>query len=68
MTPKEKINAALKVALQYGSTEGGHHKAWVIDQMCRALLDEHEYDGFVALAKDGKDGPDTYEWDEGIAP
>lgn len=27
-----------------------------------------EYVAFVADAKNGEDGPDTYEWDEGIAP
>lgn len=27
-----------------------------------------EYRQFVADHKDGEDGPDTYDWDEGIAP
>lgn len=27
-----------------------------------------EYDEFVRGYCDGEDGPDTYEWDEGIAP
>lgn len=60
-------NEALTLAFEYGGFDGAHHKMWVIDQMCRALTGEN-YDTFVAHAKNGKDGPDTYEWDEGIAP
>ena len=26
------------------------------------------YSAFVRSAKDGEDGPETYEWDTGIAP
>jgi hypothetical protein len=58
---------ALDIAKSYGGIDGDHHKAWVIDQMCRALLGE-EYEKFVADARAGEDGPETYEWDVGIAP
>lgn len=58
---------ALEVALRYGGIDGGHHKAWVIDQMVRALTGAR-YEEWVRDAKDGEHGPDTYEWDEGIAP
>lgn len=58
---------ALDIALQYGGIDGGHHKMWVIDQMVRALTGEN-YGAWVAAANAGEDGPDTYEWDEGIAP
>lgn len=58
---------ALEIALRYGGIDGAHHKAWVIDQMVRALTGD-EYEQFVADAKAGEDGPETYEWDEGIAP
>ena len=61
------VELALECAREYGGIDGGHHKAWVIDQMCRALLGDR-YDEFVRKAKEGEDGPDTYEWDEGIAP
>jgi len=27
-----------------------------------------EYEAWVKAAKAGDDGPETYEWDEGIAP
>jgi hypothetical protein len=62
-----RIVDALIKAYKYGSIDGAHHKAWVIDQMSRDLLGEN-YEKFVEWAKAGDDGPDTYEWDEGIAP
>lgn len=58
---------ALEIAIRYGGIDGDHHKAWVIDQMVRALTDDR-YETVVADACDGADGPDTYDWDEGIAP
>ena len=61
------IEAALDIARRYGGIDGDHHNAWVIDQMCRALLGDG-YAAFMADAKDGEDGPETYSWDEGIAP
>jgi hypothetical protein len=63
----ERIQRALAFARDYGGTDGDWHKAWVIDQMVRALTADG-YAAWVADAKDGKDGPDTYEWSEGIAP
>ncbi len=30
--------------------------------------ESEEYLAWVARHKDGEDGPETYEWDEGIAP
>jgi hypothetical protein len=64
MTPTQK---ALNIAVRYGGIDGDHHKAWVIDQMVRALAGKG-YEKLVRDAKAGEDGPDTYEWDEGIAP
>lgn len=63
----ERIQAALDLALSYGGIDGDHHKAWVIDQMVRALTVD-DYEEWVKAAQDGEDGPDTYEWDEGIPP
>lgn len=61
---------AIDVALMYGSIDGAHHKAWVIDQMVRALLETGEaYAAWCLEKRDGADGPETYdEWDSGIAP
>ena len=65
---KEKTaTKALACARDYGQIDGGHHKMWVIDQMCRHILGD-DYDEFVTKAKVGEDGPETYDWDTGIAP
>jgi len=64
---QECIEKAIDLAVQYGGIDGDHHKAWVIDQMVRALAGDR-YEQIVADAKDGEDGPGTYSWDEGIAP
>ena len=63
-TDKQRIKAAVAVAVQYGGIDGDHHKTWVIDQMLRELLGE-TYDEFRedVLEEGGK-----YEWSEGIAP
>ncbi len=61
------IAAALLVAVRFGQTDGGHHKAWVIDQMVRALLGDR-YEAWVVTHNAGEDGPHTYEWGCGIAP
>lgn len=63
----ERIAAALAVAEQFGGIEGEHHRAWVIDQIVRALTGD-DYAEWVRTRKAGEDGPETYSWDEGIAP
>lgn len=63
----ERIESALSLAFRYGSADGAHHKAWLIDQMVRDLLGEN-YEEWVRKRKDGVHGPDTYDWDTGIAP
>ena len=87
----ERIEKAIGLAVRHGGTDGAHHKAWVIDQMVRALTgcpmetataidcngkpyayqrqgESDEYRALVARAQDGEDGPQTYEWEVGIAP
>lgn len=64
---EERIEAALDVISRHGSTDGAHHKQWVIDQVVRALTG-HKYDEWVAAQKAGDDGPETYEWEEGTPP
>jgi len=63
----DKINKALEFARDYGGIDGDHHKMWVIDQMVRALTGD-KYDEWVKKHNKGEDGPDTYEWETGIAP
>lgn len=64
---QERVDEALTLAREFGNTDGGHHKMWVIDQMVRALTGD-SYGQWVAETCDGEDGPETYWWDEGIAP
>lgn len=76
MNEQDRIQRALDIARRYGGIDGAHHKDWVIDQMVRALCgcegeplkENFEYLDFVSEACDGEDGPNTYDWDEGIAP
>lgn len=67
LTLEERIHKAVYYATLYGSIDGGHHKMWVIDQMLRALLGD-KYEEHIEHYREGEDGPDTYAWDEGIAP
>ena len=58
---------AVEVLLFDGAYDGAHHKQWVIDQAIRILMGDN-YDRTIEIFKSGEDGPDTYEWDEGIIP
>lgn len=63
----KRIEKAIELAVAYGNIDGAHHKMWVIDQMIRVLAGER-YKTIVKDAKAGEDGPNTYDWDCGIAP
>ena len=66
---ENRLCKALSVIFQYGQIKGDHHKAWVLDQVVRILLNNPEmYQNFLTYYKDGEDGPETYEWYTGIAP
>lgn len=66
-TPEDRIKTAIEVLEHYGGTDESHHQTWVIDQVARALLGA-DYPAWVIDMKDGEDGPDTYDWNEGIPP
>ena len=59
-----RLDTALNIA---SDVCGAHHKQWVIDQMARTLTGDR-YSEWIADRGWGEDGPDTYGWDEGIAP
>ena len=59
----QRIVDALVIARDYSQIDGGHHKAWCIDQMVRALLPT----GYAQFVRDFEEGG-KYSWDEGIAP
>ena len=64
---ESNIAEALELIVQYGGIDGAHHKQWVLDQVVRKLTGP-TYLNWVVEQCNGKDGPNTYEWDEGIAP
>lgn len=67
MTDAQRIKKATDLAMRFGGIDGDHHKMWVIDQMVRALTGS-KYRAWVKASKVGEDGPETYSWDEGVAP
>lgn len=64
---EKPVAYALEVIERYGGIDGQHHKTWVIDQVARMLTGDG-YNEWVREMKDGEDGPETYDWDTGIAP
>ena len=70
VTALREYNRRIQIALEYaeyGSFDGADHRMWVIDQMVRALTGD-EYEKWRRDYEAGEYGPDTYYWDEGIAP
>jgi hypothetical protein len=58
MTKQKRIEAVIEVAIEYGNTDGGHHKQYALDQILRILTGcptktEH--------ATDSQGTPYTYE-------
>jgi hypothetical protein len=58
-----RVDKALEVIVQYGGTDGSHHKTWTLDQAVRALTGcplvwRHEIakDGVEPYALDGEQG------------
>lgn len=63
----DRIQLATAMLLDNGWIDGGYHKMWVIDQVLRVLTGDR-YEQVITEWCAGEDGPDTYHWDEGIAP
>lgn len=63
----DRITEVLRVIGDFGGIDGAHHKQWVLDQIVR-ILTGYDYAAWVAAFEDGEDGPQTYEWNEGIPP
>ena len=69
----EKRNEeSLDIIFQFGGNDGVHHKQWVLNRAVEELLDrasdDTEYKEWIAEYRSGEDGPETYSWDEGVAP
>lgn len=63
-----KCHRVLNLLSEYGGIDGAHHKQWLLDQIARTVSGDVGYPDWVAAYQDGEDGPETYEWDTGIAP
>lgn len=63
----QKVLATLELIFSCGGIDGEHHKTWIIDQVVR-ILTAGVYDDWVKEYCAGENGPNTYSWDEGIAP
>lgn len=58
MSIKDRVAKAIDYAVRYGQIDGAHHKAWVIDQMVRALT------GCPVLIHEHRDRNGTVTTDE----
>jgi hypothetical protein len=63
-----KEMAVVNLISEWGAIGGEHHKQWLLDQILRNILSQTLYEQWVREWEDGEEGPDTYTWDEGIAP
>jgi hypothetical protein len=61
----EKVH---ELIYEWGGIDGAHHKQWLLDQILRETMTTGQYLKWVADYELGEDGPNTYEWDRGIAP
>ncbi len=61
----DRIKRAAAIAMQYGMTDGAHHKQWCIDQMLQAMLGDA---GYAAFIEEANDDPDYEEWNAGVSP
>jgi len=64
---KTKDQEVLDFIFEWSGYDGGHHKQWVLDQIVRILTGD-KYKEWVDKYQDGEEGPNTYEWDIGVAP
>jgi hypothetical protein len=70
LSDKEKLDKIMKIAVDYGGCDGGHHKQHALDQIVRVITGP----GYEKWKRnfeyqDGADDPEAeqfYEWDEGI--
>jgi len=57
------VEYAINLLLDYGQVDSSRHKAWVIDQVLRALTGSKYQQVIDKFCDNGE-----YDWDEGVAP
>lgn len=65
-TDSNRVGKALDLIYEWGGIDGAHHKQWLLDQLVIVL--SNDYDEWVKEFEIGDEGPQTFEWDTGIAP
>jgi len=61
------VKQVLSLIEEWGGIDGGHHKQWLLNEIVKTITKDG-YEKWVEKYEDGEDGPETYEWDTGIAP
>jgi hypothetical protein len=59
-----KEQQVIDLILDYGMTDGGHHKQWVLTEILKILMG----DAYDAWLEDYNSDEEYSDWDEGIAP
>ncbi len=67
MKAEKKVRDVQDLITEWAGIDGSHHKQWLIDEIIRVITGDG-YDQWVSAYNNGEDGPNTYEWDKGIAP
>jgi hypothetical protein len=63
---ENKEKEILSIAEDYGGYDGGHHKQYALNEIVKIITGD-KYEQWVNDYENGEDGPNTYEWDKGIA-
>ncbi len=69
MNAKEKLEKIEELVAEGASIDGAHHKQWYFNEIIKVITEtDKKYKKWVEKYESGSDGPQTYIWDEGIAP
>ena len=66
-TDRQRIEAAITVAIRHGGLHGERRKAWVINEMLRKLCGD-QFEKLTRAVRAGELDDNVYTWDEGTAP
>ena len=64
---EDTITRTQELIERWGGIDGDHHKLWLLDQVMRVIQGDNYKQWVIDLCA-GEDGPNTYDYDEGIAP
>ena len=64
---REVLGGVQELITSWAGVDDSRHKQWLLDEIVKVITGDN-YDKWVASYNNGEDGPNTYEWDKGIAP